>query len=216
MKDFLLALFSKFWWTIVLILILLYGISKIQSCNPIIPIGPGLNPFKPVASPVVTPATIVTPSKNDQANVPVGNIIKEVIIPKHETTRPQKGYVEKERILVSVDPKCNTCIAHTSVLTTYRYFGFDFEPKLYMGIVQGKGILGYDQGIIRYTNFTFDWMFTFPYTGPMIGYNITNNLSALAGANIKYLNCDDCSVVKDLKLATSIDLYPAVGIGFAF
>jgi hypothetical protein len=194
---------------IVVLCAIMFLVFNFKSCSPIGKIIPGGT---------VVAAKTVTPTSSDWQKIPTGNTITaKVIIPKPKPNKP--GIDTNTSVIVSVDPKCNTCNTSVVVVETDSIkFGFYNEPKLFVGRTVDLWTIGVEVGSLRWYRYSLNVLLTMPYFGLGLNYDITENLSLIGAANIRYLQFKQYNDISSYKFGITQPLYvePMLGVAFAF
>lgn len=166
--------------------------------------------------PIINVLQAKTPTTQEQQVVPQGHVAVVTIKPKKVVE--QRWERIDTSIVVSVDQKCNTCVAYTQIDNTKTFIGFSFVPKVYLAYVNDEFSLGYDQEIFRIAKFSFDGLISFPYLGIGSSYNITNNFFVIGGLQIKYIQYESIDKIGTYWFSVNElkKIYPLIGLGFNF
>lgn len=208
-------LFLKLSPIILILALLLFLVSKFQSCGgPVTVIKHGSTETS------VTEVKIEKPSKavEDAVRTTEG---KDVTITGTIKLKSMVGD-DKSRIkttTIALISDCITCTARAVLVEESKTFvGFSFRSKLYLGYTNDSTTLGYAQEFFRYGKTSVNGLATLPYLGLGASYDLTNNFFALGGLNVQYLKYNKMEDIGSYH----IDLdelkkpYPVVAIGFYF
>lgn len=181
---------------------LFIGINKIQSCHG------------PVSGTTVTPLAVATPTDVEKK---LAENVKGVI--KIDTVKPKRDKKVTAKVLISQDPRCNTCAAkYIQVIDVKTYFGFTNSPKLYLGYTKDTPTVGYAHEFFRWGKTGLNLNVTFPFVGSSLTYDITDNFDLLLGGNIQYVQYNRIGEPSSYYIDTDKmkSVYPLIGAAFFF
>lgn len=176
--------------------------NSYKSCNPINVIGQK-----------IINLDVKTPTVKEKDLAPPNHRVIGVVTPaKNKDSR----FVRTDtKVIISVDNKCNTCIAATQVNNTKTFIGFSFEPKVYAGVANKGFLLGYSQGFFRWGHVSTDLILGFPGFGLGLSYNITNNFGLTLAGVFQYLNYTSISDIDSYSFSSDMStIRPSLGLSF--